>query len=45
MNDYLGYVLGVYGLAAVVYGGLTLTWWSRLRRLRQRIKVEEAKST
>ena len=40
MVDYTGYVLGVYGLAGGVLGGLALLWWRRLRRLRQRLHAE-----
>lgn len=40
MNDYAEYVLGVYALAAVVYGGLIVSWWLGLRRLRRRLQAE-----
>lgn len=44
MNDYTGFVLGVYSLATVVYGGLSLLWWWRLRHLRLRLQDEGGKS-
>lgn len=41
MNNYTGYVFGVYALAIAVYGGLTFLWWNRLRRLRRQLQAEE----
>ncbi len=40
MADYTEYVLGVYGLAVVVLGGLALLWWTRLRRLQRQLRAE-----
>ena len=40
MNEYAGYVWGVYLLAGGVLGGLALLWWSRLRRLQQKLRAE-----
>lgn len=40
MGEYTEYVLGVFGLATVVYGGLTLFWWLRLRRLQRQLQAE-----
>ena len=40
MNEYTEFVLGVYLLAGMVFGGLTLLWWSRLRRLQRRLQAE-----
>ena len=42
MDEYSHYVWSVYFLATVVYGGLTMLWWHRLRHLRQRLKTEGA---
>ncbi|MBF0161921.1 MAG: heme exporter protein CcmD [Magnetococcales bacterium] len=40
MNEYTEYVWAVYGLAGGLFGGLTLLWWSRLRRLQSRLQAE-----
>lgn len=41
MSDYTGYVAAVYGVAVVVYGGLTLMWQRALRRALVRLGHEQ----
>ncbi len=41
MPDYTSYVTAVYGIAALVYGGLTLIWNMRLKRLQKRLQMEK----
>lgn len=43
VNDYSAYVNAVYLIALVVYGGLTLLWQQRLRRLKASLRhLEES---
>ncbi|MBF0178083.1 MAG: heme exporter protein CcmD [Magnetococcales bacterium] len=41
MGDYMGYVLAAYGVALVVYGGLTLFWQRQRRHLQARLVLEK----
>jgi hypothetical protein len=38
MSDYTPYVLAVYGIALVAYGGATLYWQWQLRRINNALR-------
>ena len=40
LGEYTEYVVAVFVLATVVYGGLIFIWWRRLRRLQRLLQAE-----
>lgn len=38
MPDYTAYVIAVYVLAFLVYGGLTLLWWRTVQAIETRVE-------
>ncbi|MBF0425571.1 MAG: heme exporter protein CcmD [Magnetococcales bacterium] len=41
MSDYTLYVVAAYGIALLLYGGLTLHWQTQRRRLQRRLQNED----